>query len=166
MPSGTARTAIDDAAFSAFLQQSEPALRAFLRKLCGAAGDVDDVTQETLAKVWRLRSSFDPTRNGLAWLRQAAFRSYCDHRRRARLAPEPHADVHAAAAPESTCTSELRDELRHRLRDLPAIERELLLGFHRDGLSLRDLAARHGLPVNTVKSHLHRARRRMPRSSS
>jgi len=164
---GTARaTTIDDDAFSAFLQQSQPAVRAFVRRLCGGAHDVDDIVQETFAKVWRLRRGFDPARNGLAWLRQAAFRSFCDHRERARRTPEPRPDVHGEASPERPCASELRDELQHRLGALPTIERELLLGFHRDGLSLRELATRHALPVNTVKSHLHRARRRMQRSPS
>jgi len=61
------------------------------------------------------------------------------------------------------CSLELRDEVRHRLAACSPLERELLLGFHAHGQSLRDLAARHGLPLNTVKSHLHRARTRLQR---
>jgi RNA polymerase sigma-70 factor (ECF subfamily) len=155
----------DDATFSTFLQQAMPAVRQFLRRLCACDADADDVLQETLAKVWRLRAGFDPQQNGDAWLMQAAFRCFCDHRERLRSRGATGGDAASAPAPTAPCATELRDELRHRLQALPPLERALLLGFHADGLSLRELAARHELPVNTVKSHLHRARLRLARSA-
>ena len=160
MPSGAPSTT-DDQAFSAFLREQTPALRAFVRRLCGHEADADDVLQEALAKVWRLRASFDGERNGRAWLQRAAFRVFCDHHERRRRQPRPADDLGARPAPSTPCPTELRDELQHRLAALPDLERELLLGFHRDQLSLRELADRHGLPLNTVKSRLHRARRRL-----
>ena len=156
MARATVKSRADEVAFAALLQQQRPRLLAFLRRLCGP--EAEDVLQETLAKVWRLRAGFDPARNGDAWLLQAAFRTFCDQR--ARLAGADLLDADAAA-PEVPCAVELRDEVRHRLAALAPIERELLLGFHAHGLSLRELAARHGLNPNTVKSHLHRARLRL-----
>lgn len=161
MPTGTEPETDADAAFAAFLARSEPALRGFLRRLCGSGSDADDVLQETLAKVWRLRKGFDPRGNGTAWLLQAAFRCFCDHRAR-RTQPQGHGDgVDNLAAPPQPCPTELRDEVERRLAPLSPLERALLLGFHAHGRSLKDLAAEHGLPLNTVKSHLHRARRRL-----
>ncbi|MFN7589539.1 MAG: RNA polymerase sigma factor [Planctomycetota bacterium] len=148
--------------FAALLQQHRERLLGFLRRLCVADADAEDVLQETLAKVWRLRASFDPDGNAEGWLLQAAFRTFCDHRaRRRRLVPGSATQPDALPAPSAPCAVELRDEVARTLAALPAIERELLLGFHRDGLSLRELAERHALPVNTVKSHLHRARQRL-----
>ena len=148
--------------FAALLQQHRHRLLGFLRRLCGANADAEDVLQETLAKVWRLRASFDPDGNAEGWLLQAAFRTFCDHRaRRRRAVPGSATEPDALPAPSAPCAVELRDEVARTLAALPAIERELLLGFHRDGLSLRELAERHALPVNTVKSHLHRARQRL-----
>jgi RNA polymerase sigma-70 factor (ECF subfamily) len=163
MPPGSATPTaptIDDRTFTQLLQRTMPALRAFVRRLAGSA-DADDVLQETLAKVWRLRHGFDASRNGAAWLHRAAFRTFCDHRRRDRGRPRAHDMLADAAAPPAPCRTELQDELQHRLAKLPALERELLLGFHQDGLSLKELARRHILALNTVKSHLHRARRRL-----
>lgn len=151
---------LTDEAFAAFLQQELPELRAFVRRLCPAPADADDVVQETMAKVWRLRAGFDATRNGRAWLQQAAFRCFCDHRRRRAGAP-PAIDVADVPAAPVACSHELADELQLRLQRVSELERALLLGFHRDGRSLRELAERHGLPVNTVKSQLHRARLRL-----
>jgi RNA polymerase sigma-70 factor (ECF subfamily) len=148
--------------FAALLQQHRERLLGFLRRLCGANTDAEDVLQETLAKVWRLRASFDPEGNAEGWLLQAAFRTFCDHRaRRRRVVDGSATEPDALPAPSAPCPVELRDEVARSLAALPAIERELLLGFHRDGLSLRELAERHALPVNTVKSHLHRARQRL-----
>ena len=148
--------------FAALLQQHRERLLGFLRRLCGADADAEDVLQETLAKVWRLRASFDPDGNAEGWLLQAAFRTFCDHRARQRRAvPGSTTEPDALPAPSAPGAVELRDEVVRALAALPAIERELLLGFHRDGLSLRELAERHALPVNTVKSHLHRARQRL-----
>lgn len=151
----------DDATFTAFLQRAMPAVRQLLARLCASDADAEDVLQETLAKVWRLRAGFDGARNGEAWLAQAAFRCFCDHRKRLRARPAATGDAAAAAAPATPCRTELRDELEHRLRALAPLARELLVGFHAEGRSLQELAARHGLLVNTVKSHLHRARLRL-----
>lgn len=148
--------------FAALLQQHRDRLLGFLRRLCGASADAEDVLQETLAKVWRLRASFDPDGNAEGWLLQAAFRTFCDHRaRRRRAVAGSVTEPDALPAPSAPCPVELRDEVVRTLAALPEIERELVLGFHRDGLSLRELAERHALPVNTVKSHLHRARARL-----
>ena len=149
----------DEATFAAFLQQQRSRVLQFLQRL--SRHDAEDVLQETFAKVWRLRANFDPQKNGEAWLLQAAFRTFCDQRARSRREPATSdADVEALAC-EPRCPLELRDEVAHRVADLQPIERELLLGFHGRGLSLRELAARHRLPLNTVKSHLHRARQQM-----
>lgn len=151
---------IDEQGFALFLQRAEPEVRRLLRRLCTSHADADDVLQETLAKVWRLRAGFDAQQNGTGWLLQAAFRCFCDHRQRLRREPRT-AGSDDLVAPACHDDLELRDEVRHRLGRLPPLERELLVGFHAHGHSLRDLAARHGLPLNTVKSHLHRARARL-----
>jgi len=151
----------DDLAFAVFLQQAMPGLRTFLLRLCGDPTDAEDLQQETLAKVWRLRATFDATKNGEAWLLQAAFHCFCDQRRRRRLTPGTAVDAAAAVAKAVPCALELRDEVAHRLQRLEPLAQALLLGFHAEGRTLRELAARHGLPLNTVKSHLHRARLRL-----
>jgi RNA polymerase sigma-70 factor (ECF subfamily) len=156
---------LDDATFTALLQRAMPAMRQFLVRLCGRDADADDLLQETLAKVWRLRASFDATKNGDAWLLQAAFRCFCDHRKRQHSLPAT-GEQPAAIAAVSPCVTELRDEVQVRLQSLPPLARALLLGFHAEGRSLKELAVLHALPVNTVKSHLHRARLRLQQEVS
>ncbi|MCR9248645.1 MAG: sigma-70 family RNA polymerase sigma factor [bacterium] len=153
-----------DPAFAAFLARHRGRVLGFLRRL--APRDADDLLQETFAKVWRYRSGWDPQRASASWLLRTAFHVTVDHRRRAGRQPQPddeRARSQTAAAP---CRSELRDEIERSLASLSAVERALLLGFHRDERSLQQLATEHDLPVNTVKSHLHRARRKLQREPS
>jgi RNA polymerase sigma-70 factor (ECF subfamily) len=150
----------DDAALVRLLQEQRPRLVAMLRRLCGP--EAEDVVQETLAKVWRLRASFDDQRNGEGWLVRAALHTLCDHRRRGQRSILRAPDVEPVA-PFVASSLEVREEVERCLRHLPPLERDLLVGFHSHGLTLRDLAAHHGLPLNTVKSHLHRARARLAR---
>ncbi len=150
---------LDDAAFSALLERSRAAVLRFLQRLC--ASEAEDLLQETLAKVWRLRASYDGRGKIESWLMQAAFRTFCDHRARVRVRATTDASVDEVEAPTPACSLELRDEVAARLQTLTPIQRDLLTAFHGHGASLDELAARHGLPRNTVKSHLHRARARL-----
>jgi len=174
MPSGTVAP-IDDVNFTALLHQATPKLHSFVRRLVGNAADADDVLQEALGRAWRLRHSFDAGHDNAsddnssddnvasarAWLQRIAFRVFCDLRAKKKRQPSDSDTIHHYPAPDAPCPTELRDEVAHRLQALPEIERTLLLGFHSRELSLRELAAKHNLPINTIKSHLHRARQRL-----
>lgn len=106
--------------------------------------------------------SVDLHARAAAWLQRIVFTTFCDLRATRRRQPASSGDdLQSRPAPAATCRTELRDELKHTLTRLPEMERTLLLAFHRDGLSVRELAQHHELPLNTVKSHLHRARRRL-----
>jgi RNA polymerase sigma-70 factor (ECF subfamily) len=72
------------------------------------------------------------------------------------------------AAPEGGTRAALvrREELlrlEQALAELPELPRRAFLAFHRDGRSLNQIAAEMGLPLNTLKSHLRRARQRLAR---
>jgi RNA polymerase sigma-70 factor (ECF subfamily) len=150
---------VDDAAFAAFLAAHRERVLAFLRRLGGH--EAEDLLQETLAKVWRHRCRLDPAANPRAWLLRAAFRTFLDQRRRRRRGPEAAEEVVRAAPDRRPCPVEIRDEIERGLLRLLPLERTLLLAFHAEGRTLRELAAAHHLPLNTIKSHLHRARRKL-----
>ena len=151
-----------ETAFADLLERARPRLIAFARRLCSAGGDADDVVQAALERAWRYRHGWDARGNGEAWLLRTVFRVVIDQRRAHQRRPRLAGDMIADAAHTAACPVELRDEIEHALRRLNRIERAVLLGFHRDGLGIEELARRHALPANTIKSHLHRARRKLP----
>jgi len=141
-----------------------PRLRGFLGKLNGSRGaDVDDQVQESLARALRYRESFDGRRALWPWLKRTAFRVFLDERRAARLRFEEGVEA-VAEVPVPDRAGEgiaQREQVRRLLASLPAIEREVLTRFHQGGRSVREIAAALALPEGTIKSHLHRARRRL-----
>jgi RNA polymerase sigma-70 factor (ECF subfamily) len=146
------------------LSAEAPALRAFLRRIAGesaARQHVDDLAQETLARALRYRSAFDERRPVGAWLRGVALRVLIDHRARHARAPETFdSEGHDPQAP-AVDAFEQRDELERLLAPLARVEREVLLRFHTVGQSIEEIAAALAMPAGTVKSHLHRARRKL-----
>jgi RNA polymerase sigma-70 factor (ECF subfamily) len=142
-----------------------PRLRAFLRKL--ARDEAEDLLQEALERVLRYRSAFDPEGSLRGWLQKTAFRVYLDHRGRRSRSPEPlgeRADRLIGGA--SASQLEAREEVERLLSGLSAPEREVILRFHRDERSIDEIAKDLGMPGGTVKSHLHRARRKIARRGS
>jgi RNA polymerase sigma-70 factor (ECF subfamily) len=148
------------------LERELPALRAFLARLVrrSGGGDADDLAQEALARALRYRQSYDPRRPRGPWLRRAALRVFLAQRARQREAPRGIEDGQdSVACGRAGPREELsgREEVEHLLERLAPLERELLLRFHRGGESVRELARALGLPAGTVRSHLHRARRKL-----
>ena len=151
-----------DAALDERLAAEIPRLRGFLGKLNGARGvDVDDLVQESLARALRYRESFDGRRALWPWLKRTAFRVFLDQRRAARASGDQGDEAIAEVPAWDRDGLAQREEVHRLLAALPAIEREVLLRFHRDGRSVREIAAERGIPEGTIKSHLHRARRRL-----
>lgn len=151
-----------DEAFGQRLVDMQPRVRAFLRSL--GPGVTDDLVQETMARAWRSRASFAEEKGGLdAWLLRIAFRAFLDERQRLQRTPAAEGDGAAPVdtAPAPAVHAAAREQLATLLGGLGATERCVLLQFHREGRSIREIARDLSLSPGTVKSHLHRARARM-----
>jgi RNA polymerase sigma-70 factor (ECF subfamily) len=73
-------------------------------------------------------------------------------------------DAAAANGEAPGAALERRDELARleaALAELAEVARTAFLRFHRDGAGLQEIADEMGLPLNTVKSHVRRARLRL-----
>lgn len=151
---------VGDDAFGQRLLAFEPRLVSFLQRLCRAPAD--DLVQETLARAWRSRRSFDAARGGLeSWLLRIAFRTFLDERARANGAPGTLAEDLPAGTADPAEAAAIREQITALLRGLGDRERDVLLRFHRDGCSIAEIAHALALPSGTVKSHLHRARQKL-----
>jgi RNA polymerase sigma-70 factor (ECF subfamily) len=143
------------------LVEEIPALRAFLLRLAGSPvrrAEVDDLVQETLARALRFRSSFDEQRPLGPWLRASALRLLIDQRRSLADHWPLEGEAHELERADAV---EHRDSVKQVLAAVEGVEREVLVRFHARGEPIRAIAEALGLPEGTVKSHLHRARRRL-----
>ncbi|MFF5208347.1 RNA polymerase sigma factor [Streptosporangium sp. NPDC000396] len=118
----------------------------------------DDVTQEIWLAVFRGLPRLTEPGRFAPWLFTIARRAVTNRLReeygRAEIRPddEPVAEDPAGAVVD-------RAELIAGLAGLPVREREILVLFYLEDLSLEDCAEICAIPVGTVKSRLNRARR-------
>jgi len=178
-----AETRITDADLSRRCRQGDPdawrilirrcsplVYRVALRMVSGPA-EAEDVCQEVFMKIHRSFDTFDPTRPLSPWVGRITYNT-CLRRlkgvARAGVPTEPSRlewvrdDRHPG--PEVLAArSEAGELVLEAMDGLAAQDRALLTMRYREGLSDADLAEATGMPVNTVKTRLFRARKLLKR---
>jgi RNA polymerase sigma-70 factor (ECF subfamily) len=142
------------------LVEAIPYVRAFSRTLCGARAAADDLAQETLAKAWQARASFQPGTNLKAWLFMIARNQfYSDKRRSWRSVAwdEDLANARLIAGEGQSHHVDLAD-LRRALTQITPEQREALILVGAGGLSYEEASVICGCAIGTVKSRVARAR--------
>lgn len=145
--------------FDAAVVALAPRLRSFIRARVRDDATADDLTQETLLKVYRTSARLRQDERIEAWLYRIARRTVIDHYRRqrtgeelpAQLAAEEKANVDAVQAV-------MAKALLHYLEELPLTYREPLRLAEFEGLPLAKIALRLDLSVTAVKSRVRRGR--------
>lgn len=141
------------------------AVRAF-----GPGPDAEDVTQQTFISAWTGRSRYRPDQGPLpAWLVGVCRHKIADtwaKRERQRRSTEAAASE-ARSAPTTGPGSELATEVADRVLLLGELNRIgqpqrsiIELAFFED-LTHAQIAARTGIPLGTVKSHIRRTLERL-----
>ena len=146
------------------IERYKKPLAAVLQRALGASPDVDDVFQETWIRVVRSAHRYDPEQRFSAWLFAIAWNLVKD--RWAKRAPHDDVDlatmVSMERSPEEGAVANDRARhVREMVDRLPErLAQAILLRFFEE-LSEKEVAARLGVPVGTVKSRLHHGLRRL-----
>jgi RNA polymerase sigma-70 factor (ECF subfamily) len=143
------------------------------RLACGmlrSESEAEDATQEVFLRMHRSFDTFDPTRPMTPWVARAAYnaclRRLEQSRRRHPASGEPEEleAIEDTARPNPEQEAERQEALgflSRALAELPAQDRALLDLRYREGLSDAEVAEATGMPVNTVKTRIFRARARL-----
>jgi len=163
-----------DDAIIALIQESrageafERLVPAYRRRVFGLAysllrdrGAAEDVAQEVFVKLWQALPRYDGRAQLSTWIyaitRNAAISAIRKRRRSLSLSdPVVQDEVEsrgALAAAEPADTS-----LWRQVDALPDRQRQAVTLYYQEERKVEEVAAMMGLPVNTVKTHLHRAR--------
>ncbi len=137
-----------------------PFLRAMSGMRCRNRAMAEDIAQDTLAKAWRARDSFEPGTNLKAWLFTILRNEFLSQQRRAwrEVAWDPAlGEQIAVPAHEQEWAVELSDTAR-ALGELPECQRDALILVAAGGFTYKDAAEICGTPEGTVKSRLARGR--------
>ena len=154
----------DQAAYNRLLKAMVPAIRAVVRRRIHDDALAEDVVQDVLLTVHRVRHTYDPARPFLPWMATiAASRAVDALRRRGRRGRiEVQDDDAMASHVDATALHPVdrmaaRDEVAGLLNHLPQRQRQIVELVHLQDLSLKDAADQSRLSVTAVKALLHRA---------
>ena len=143
------------------LINQEP-LRRFLLNLCsGNAALSDDIAQEAFIKAYLNINSFNGLSKFSTWLFRIAFNCYCDSKRASQRYSLVEIEDKILTSQETTDKRYKNQELYMVLGKLNEKERSIVLLFYMEDKSLKEISKITDFPVNTVKSHLSRAKTHM-----
>lgn len=147
-----------------------PLYRYFLRQLRNPEESAE-LFQEVWARIIRARQSYRPAARFTTYMYQVAHNALVDHlRRQGRRLEDPAADPpepdlvadELHAGPEAAVLGAQRvARLRLALAALPAVQREAFLLREEGGLALSEIAQVTGAELETVKSRLRYAIRKL-----
>ncbi|MEQ8766261.1 MAG: sigma-70 family RNA polymerase sigma factor [Planctomycetota bacterium] len=154
-------------AFEELVRRHARPLYAYLHRLCGDRQETEDLIQETWLRVHKAIERFEGRSSFRTWLYRIAtnrFReTYAKKRRRERLAPAPEPDEVRSEPGESMRLGELETAVRSAIDRLPGKQRSVAVLSIYEELTPRDIAEVLGLKAETVRVHLHLARKRLQR---
>jgi RNA polymerase sigma-70 factor, ECF subfamily len=139
----------------------------WIRALGGLEADRDDIVQEVFLVVRRRLKAFDGG-NIAGWLYRITSRKVRDFRRRAwvkhiftrRRADEPDVLPHGGTSPAAALErKEEQRVLQTLLLKMAEARRTAFVLFEIEGLSGEEIARIQSIPINTVWTRLHHARR-------
>lgn len=149
-------------------QAFERLMPAYRRRVVGLAysvlrdrGAAEDVAQEVFVKLWQALPRYDGRAQLSTWIyaitRNAAVSALRTRRRSVSMSdPAVFEEVESReAAPGSADDDAV---LWRQVEALPDRQRQAIILYYQEERSVDEVAAMMGMPVNTVKTHLHRAR--------
>jgi RNA polymerase sigma factor (sigma-70 family) len=152
------------AAYERLLREITPFIRSIVRRHCNNRADIEEMVQDTLLTIHRVRHTFDPARPFGPWLAAIASRRSIDAlRRRVRVAryeaPEDgtYETFVDAAANNEVENVRSAEEVAELLSHLPARQREALEALKLKEMSLAEASAASGQSVGALKVNAHRA---------
>jgi len=146
--------------FEEFYETRSRGMRRYAGTILGS-GEADDACQDAWLRIWRAWGTPDPERLD-AWAFRIV-RNCCLDRRRGAKPTVPLVDIALpfVPSPEDTVASRLdAAKAATFLTELPLPQREALWLREAAMMSYAEIAEVQGIPMGTVMSRLHKARRK------
>lgn len=164
----------DRDAFRTLYRLSAPKLTGVLARMLRDKAEVEDALQDVYVRVWQRAGQFDATRGAaMGWLITIARNAALD---RLRALPEARGLVRASAssddmqedpvsrlsdpgprAEDLVLARDAAQRVIDCLKQLPEDRAAAVRGAYLQGLSYQELAERHAVPLNTMRTWLRRS---------
>lgn len=153
----------DRAAFAALYDRTSAKLFGVCLRVLNDRAEAEDALQEVYVKVWRNAEKFSTSSySPISWL-VAVARNHAIDRIRARRPDAVEIEEAAEIADEApnperaALAASDRRRIDGCLDELEAARADAVRGAYMDGYSYQELAARHRVPINTMRTWLRRS---------
>jgi len=171
--------------FEALVREHQGLVFRTLTRMTGAGPHVEDLAQEAFLRLYRALPEFRGDATVSTYLYRIVVNLSQDEWKRRRkerthLASEPAfgddegsadwlenfagdalAGEHARTPEQLLSNADTQRVVDEELLALPEVERSVLVLYHQEECSYEGIAVALGLPINTVRTHLHRGRKRL-----
>ena len=170
--------------FEDLVREHQASVFRTLHRLTGPGPQVEDLAQEVFLRLYRALPEFRGDAQLSTYLYRITVNVAQDEWKRRRrdrehLAPVPagpdgdredwlenqtsgpFSGAHTRNPEEHLSGTETETAVQSALAALPEIERTILVLYHQEDLSYEGIATTLHLPLNTVRTHLHRGRKRL-----
>jgi RNA polymerase sigma-70 factor (ECF subfamily) len=158
----------DESAFRVLYQRHREPVYRFAYRLTSNREHAEDIAHDCFIGLLERPESFDPNRGELRTYLYGAVRNLANKHFRRTARDLPGGEVSEVAAPDQEMrplTGLLQNEraraVQSAIAALPALQREALILFEYEELSLEQIAAVVEADISAVKSRLHRARQNL-----
>ncbi len=145
-----------------------------LSRLIGRQQEIDDLAQDVFLRLFRALPGFRNEALISTYLYRITVNVAQDEWKRHRRVAHTHVSLsddtaaweerleHPAPTPEGNLTDrEFQFLVEQHLKQLSGVERAVLVLYHQEERSYQQIADTLGLPMGTVRTHLHRGRRKL-----
>jgi RNA polymerase sigma-70 factor, ECF subfamily len=163
----------DEAALVELVTSQQRYVYSIALGVVGNPADAEDVTQNAVMRLLRSLPTYRAETKFTTWLYRLVTNLAIDHLRRNSkpvtsldetqeggydVFEDPDPDIDPLVQLDRQQTTE---RVRAALQQLPAVQRAALTMYYFEDLSYDEIAETLEIPLNTLKSHLHRAKRHM-----
>lgn len=162
-------------AYRELVKRFERPVYSLIVRMVQDPATAEDLAQEVFVKAFRRLNTYDPQWKFSSWLFKIAHNTTIDHLRRGTPETVPleaeeddRGSLSAVLADETAedprAAAERRDLGRSLDRAISSLRpeyRQAVLMFYAHGASYQDICEVTGLPLGTVKTNLHRARKEL-----
>jgi RNA polymerase sigma-70 factor (ECF subfamily) len=125
--------------------------------------DAEDITFDAFIKCFNALPRFDTTKSFMTWLFTITHNVTMDYFRKNKQQYEYFDERHASDEDLEQNYERKRkmEDIDRALLKLPPLDRELIVLFHKEEYSYQEISGIVNVPITTIKTRLHRARKRL-----
>jgi RNA polymerase sigma-70 factor (ECF subfamily) len=147
----------DHEAFAELVEQHEAMVFSLAFHFFHDRSKAEEVAQDSFLQLYRNLGSIESDSHLLFWLRQVTTRRCIDIARRTKLKAVSLDDAVELRSADKPQDPLLDRRLKQLVEQLPDVQRAVVTLRYQEDLDPSEICRIVGMPVNTVKSHLHRA---------